>query len=143
MISKPVFILALFSQVVTAFGRTAFVLCVHQSGQTQIEFSASPCCADLETCERANQAEGREVMADSACGDPCSDYPLPISEARLQASSERQTLAAGLVQVNDLSSLASILTPSIPFAGESIPIFALPPLGADTLSLLRTVVLLV
>lgn len=143
MISKTVLILALCSQAVTAFGRTAFVLCVHESGRTQIEFSASPCCAELETCECAHKEEGSAVTTLCTCGDPCSDYPLPISEARLHAGSERLTLAAGLEHVNELSSLVATFSSTVPFGRETVPLFVSAPAGTDTVALLRTVVLIV
>lgn len=146
MISKIALILALGSQVFAAFGRTAFVLCVHESGRTEIEFRGSLCCKESKSEEDDRGDIGNSATVVCTDEDPCSDYPVLMHQARSEAASSRSDLGTMPQRAVDVPSFAATITPSITLTSGSISIATSalqPEVGSASIARLRTVILLV
>lgn len=74
MVRVAVILVTLTAQVFSICAQRAFVLCVHNDGQTMIEFAWATCCSNEQSrCHCSMPHTAQEKPED--CGDECREEP--------------------------------------------------------------------
>lgn len=143
MIRSTGMLLLILTQVVSAVSRGGLVLCVHESGETKIEWAWSLCCRTdgAHSCDSGPPhvvgAHGEQTLA----ADPCSDVPFPGSDALVSPAHTGPQRGAALACCDVVPPCNGLIDPTAIEApgGPHSPAKAM---GSATARALRTVVLL-
>ncbi len=142
MIRNTGILLVLLTQFVSAVSRGGLVLCVHESGETEIEWTWSLCCRTngAHACDSGTMptvgTDGQLALA----GDPCSDLPLPSSDALVAPAHAGQQRSVALAYC-DVPSCLSRLNPASTEIADGVPHAPADVMASATARAIRTVVL--